>query len=418
MRGTGRFQVQPWPLFCLLIGMASAIDLQIVGRILGTEILAILFLAGVMAFSRLPVPDRTTRTLMGLAGLWLVAQYTSDFVNHSSGENTLRGLARAGMTIILIYVFHMLLANRRSRIRLLFIGLALGSLVIPLITTEEAILENLWKFGYGSPTSMLCSVFAAWLWRRNQHFLSLLPTLGVAAVNILMGFRSMAGIMLAIAFVQFMLILFGTRRILPVRQAAAVALLAAISIGGIIPLYGTAAESGWLGEEQQERYLAQVDESGILLSGRIEWRIAPLAFLEKPWLGHGSWSEDDRYAAMAWELFSGSTEPMPAEFSSLIPTHSHLLGALVEGGVMSGLFWLVVLGLLGQCFLSLIRHPFLIDPVILFILFLLGWSVLFSPYGLGNRVFACFAIVTVTCLIQETRQVERHLASVNRKAAS
>lgn len=410
MRG-GRFQVQPWPLFCLVIGMASAVDLQVVGRLLGTEILAILFLVGMLAFNRLPLPDRMTRQLMGLAGLWLVSQYISDIINQSAPENTLRGLARAGMTIILIYVFHVLLANRRSRLRMLFIGLALGSLMIPLITTEEAILDNLWKFGYGTPVSMLCTVFAAWLWRRDQRVLSLLPTFGIALANILLGFRSVGGIMLAISFIQLILILFGTRHILPPRQAWGLALLAAISIGSIIPLYSTAAERGWLGQEQQYRYLEQVDESGVLLSGRIEWRIAPQAFLEKPWLGHGSWSEDDRYATMAWELFSGSTEPMPPEFSSLIPTHSHLLGALVEGGIFSGLFWLVVLGLLVRCFVALIRYPFLIDPIALFIMFLLGWSILFSPYGLGNRVFACFAIASLVYLIQETRQIERQMAA-------
>lgn len=418
LRGARRLTVKPWPLFCLLIGMASAVDLQIVGRILGTEILAILLLLGLAVFSRLPVPDRHTRILMGLAGLWLAAQYASDLVNGSSGENTLRGLARAGMTIILIYIFHILLANRRHRVRMLFMGLALGSLLIPLFTTEEAILENLWKFGYGVPVSMFCAIFASVLWRRSQRAFSLVPVLGVAMLNIFLGFRSMAGIMLAIALVQFVLIIFGTRHVLPARQSLVLALLLATCIGGIIPLYGTAAERGWLGREQQERYLSQVDESGILLSGRIEWRIAPLAFMEKPWLGHGSWSEDDRYATMAWELFSGSTEPMPLEFSTLIPTHSHLLGALVEGGIFSGLFWLMVIALLGQCFVSLIRYPLLVEPSILFILFLLGWSVLFSPYGLGNRVFACFGIAAIICIQQEARQMkDRMEAAAGAKAS-
>lgn len=411
MRGTGRFIVQPWPLLCFLFGVATAVDLQIIGRILGTEILAILFFFGLAAFSRLPVPDYLTRILMGLAGLWLVAQYASDLVNNSSGENTLRGLARAGMTILLIYVFHILLTNRYHRIRILFLGLSFGALLVPLFTTEDVILDNIWKFGYGSPISMLCAVSATWLWQRNLRSLSLLPTLTIAVLNIFLGFRSMAGIMFAIVLIQLLLIIVGTRYVLSARQAVALTVLVGMGIGGIIPLYGMAAERGWLGQQQQERYLSQVDESGILLSGRIEWRIAPMAFMEKPWLGHGSWSEDDRYATMAWELFSGSTEPMPADFPTLIPTHSHLLGALVEGGIFSGLFWLMVIALLGQCCVSLIRYPLLIDPINLFILILLGWSILFSPYGLGNRVFACFAIATVVCLLQEARQAEARQAS-------
>lgn len=408
----GRWSIQPWPLACLLIGTAAAVDMQLVGRILGTEILAILLIAGMAFFGRLPAPNRLTGMLIALAGVWMVAQYVSDIVNNSTLDNTLRGLARAGMTIILVYAFHILIAYRQNRIHMLFLGLAVGFLLIPLITTEEAITDNIWKFGYGVPVTMLCTALASWFWHRRQRLLSLAPTLTIALVNVFLGFRSMAGITLAVLLVQVLLVISGTRHVLTTRHAVSLTLFVAIGIGGIIPLYSAAAEKGWLGRQQQERYLEQVNEYGILLSGRIEWRIAPLAFLEKPLLGHGSWGEDERYAAMAWELFSGSSDNMPAEFSNLIPTHSHLLGALVEGGVFSGLFWLLVLALLVRSLLVLIRYPLLVDPVILFILIFLGWAVLFSPYGLSNRVFACFAVSTIVCVLHQARQLDIRMAAI------
>lgn len=416
-REAGRWIIQPWPLACLLIGMAAAADMQLVGRILGTEILAILLIFGMAFFSRLPIPDRLTGMLMGLAGVWLVAQYASDLVNNSTLDNTLRGLARAGMTIVLVYAFYVLLAHRMQRTHMLFLGLAGGFLLIPLISTEEAITENVWKFGYGVPVTMLCAALASWFWRRRRRMLSLAPTFAIALVNVFLGFRSMAGITLAVVLVQLLLVILGTRHVLTTRHAVSLALAVSIGIGGIIPLYSAAAEKGWLGRQQQERYLDQVNDYGILLSGRIEWRIAPLAFLEKPLLGHGSWGEDERYAAMAWELFSGSSDNMPVEFSNVIPTHSHLLGALVEGGVFSGLFWLLVLALLVRSFLVLIRYPVLADPIIVFILISLSWAVLFSPYGLSNRVFACFAIAAMVCMLHQARQLETRMAA-SAKAAS
>lgn len=414
-RATQPWKLQLWPALCLLTGIASLTDFQIVGRIMGMEVLVILFVLGLAIFTRPPLPDRLTSQLIALALLWLVAQFTSDMVNRSSWDNSFRGLARAGVTMMMLYGLHVMLGNRLRRVHIMFIGLAIGGCLAPLVTQDQEDFGDIWKFGYGTPVTMLCMVVGAWLWRRRQRLLSLLPTFLIALVNIYLGFRSMGGIALAVTLIQMMLIIFGTRRVISGRQAVFLSLLAGSLVATIIPLYGLAAESGWLGEEQQERYLDQLnDEYGILLSGRTEWRIAPIAFLEKPLLGHGSWAEDTRYAQMSWEIYTGTTEPMPVEYSALIPSHSHLWGALVEGGIFSGLFWIMVLFLLGRSVITLLRYPVLIDPIISFVLIFLGWAVLFSPYGLSNRVFACFAIVTMTVLLQQARQLEQSSARLPR----
>lgn len=401
-----RWLIQPWPLLCLVIGLASAVEFQLIGRILGTEVLGIMLLLGLTIFNRLPVPDRLTTLLMGLAVVWLVAQFISDLVNHSSYENMLRGLARAFITIIQVYVFHILIAGQRRRLHFLFVGLAFGFLFNVLFNLDDFDDADIWKFGFGTPVTMLCVVVTSWLWYRRLRLLSVLPTLAIGVLNLYLGFRNMAGCALIVALVQTLLILFGTRRIM---LFAPVAILGLV---GIVPFYGLAAERGWLGQEQQERYLSQISDYGILLSGRLEWRVAPIAFLDKPLTGHGSWAEDDRYAQMYWEMFSGSTDLLPSSFSSLIPSHSHLMGALVEGGIFSGLFWIIVLLLLARSLVTLVRNPGLIDPIILFILVLLGWAVLFSPYGLNNRVFACYGIAVVTYLLEQARQASQRRNAV------
>lgn len=406
------WHIQPWPLFCLLAGITALTDFQIVGRIVAMEVLVVMFVLGLALFTRLPLPSRLMTMLMGFALLWLVAQFISDIVNQSIWENRLRGIARAGITIVMLYGLYVMLGNQLLRVRMMFLGLAIAGCLTPLLPNELEDLGDRWKFVYGTPITMLCMVLSAWFWHLRLRILSFLPTLTIALINIYLGFRSMAGIALAVILIHALLVIFGTRGSMNKSKALFIAFLATSLVSAIVPLYGLAAESGWLGEAQQERYLIQIDdEYGILLSGRTEWRIAPLAFLEKPFLGHGSWAEDERYAQMSWEIFTGSAEALPTGFSTLIPTHSHLLGALVEGGIFAGLFWIVVLLLLGHCIITLIRHPVLIDPIISFVLILLGWAVLFSPYGLGNRVFACFAIVTMTILLQHARQLDRLISS-------
>ncbi len=411
-RRAGRWNIQPWPVLCFVTGVATLTDFQIVGRIMGTEILVILLTLGLAMFTRLPKPDRLTSQLIALALLWLVAQFVSDMANGSSWDNTLRGMARAGITMIMLYGLHIMLGNRLQRVRIMFIGLSIGGCLAPLVVYEPEDLGDIWKFGYGTPVTMLCMALAAWLWHLRLRLLSLLPPFTIALVNISLGFRSMGGIALAVTFIQILLIIFGTRHTISKPQSLFLSGLAVAAVTTIIPLYGLAAESGWLGQEQQDRYLEQVDDDyGILLSGRSEWRIAPLAFLEKPLLGHGSWAEDERYAQMSWEFFMDTTTLMPTEFSTLIPTHSHLWGALVEGGVFSGLFWIMVLFLMGRCVLTLIHYPVLIDPIISFVLIFLGWAVLFSPYGLSNRVFACFGIASMSVIFHQARHLEQSLAS-------
>jgi hypothetical protein len=77
--------------------------------------------------------------------------------------------------------------------------------------------------------------------------------------------------------------------------------------------------------------------------------------------------------------------------SDVIPSHSHLLGAWVESGVVGAVFWCWVSWLTGSTLLrSSGREP--LFTFFVFIAMLLVWNVLFSPYGADQRFTATYFV--------------------------
>jgi hypothetical protein len=80
--------------------------------------------------------------------------------------------------------------------------------------------------------------------------------------------------------------------------------------------------------------------------------------------------------------------------SDLIPSHSHLLGAWVESGIVGAVFWCWVLWLTGGTLVRASgREP--LFPFFAFIALLLIWNVFFSPYGADERFTATYFIYAI-----------------------
>jgi O-antigen ligase len=169
---------------------------------------------------------------------------------------------------------------------------------------------------------------------------------------------------------------------------------------GITRLYSYAALGGLLGSEEEDKYRNQVGALGVLLSGRNEILVSSQAIFDRPLFGHGSWAANSDYAYMLLELSGIESVDSTALSSDLIPSHSHLFGAWVEGGILSALFWLYVLKLLFRTLTVILRRADLINPMVAFSLINLGWAVFFSPYGLTNRALSCIGIVTTVTVLR------------------
>ncbi|CAN0598211.1 unnamed protein product, partial [Laminaria digitata] len=118
------------------------------------------------------------------------------------------------------------------------------------------------------------------------------------------------------------------------------------------------------------------------------------AVADSPFIGHGSWAKNPKYAQRILELekFGYEVNYIAAE-NQLIPTHSHIMGAWVEAGFLGMVFWFWVLMLVFRVLsnLYMVREP--LAPMITFVGFLMLWDILFSPFGAARRVTVPFNIV-------------------------
>ena len=395
-------------LACVLVGLPIGLDFEIIGRITGTD-LAILALTPIMlVLGGLPPLTWPIRQLAILALVWFLAQGISDILNGSTLENMARGSARALITVVLIIGYFGLVRDSADRVIAAFLAIAAGLVIGHLVEPSEFALDDPWKFGFGGSVTMAITVVAGMLWRRRLFLFAIGLCLLASAINFHAGYRSMAGIAFMTGVVMSLSVYAGGR--LPRWSAAANVVAAAALVTGavaVMEIYGYAAQNGLLGRIEQEKYQSQSGPFGILLSGRAEILVSSQAVLDSPLWGHGSWAEDDYYADLFKEARGLSTYETLSNESDLIPTHSHLFGAWVEGGVLSALFWFYVIFLLARAVMATARDVSLAHPVLVFSLLQLSWAVLFSPYGLSSRALSCFEIVvaaTVLRLAARTRE--------------
>jgi len=190
----------------------------------------------------------------------------------------------------------------------------------------------------------------------------------------------------------------------PMARRANLSTLAAATFGVLVAVaglrlgYGWAVESGWAPEEMRVKFESQgVSDLGFILSGRSELLVSTRAIAERPWLGYGSWARDEGFAneLMLARLASGHSMVTAYVEDDYIPSHSHLFGAWVNGGIVGAAFWLGVLALLA---VRVWQHAPLASPEgigIAYLLFSLGWDIPFSPMALGSRTWSALAVAVL-----------------------
>ncbi|MDA1040534.1 MAG: hypothetical protein O3A37_09640 [Planctomycetota bacterium] len=178
-------------------------------------------------------------------------------------------------------------------------------------------------------------------------------------------------------------------------------------------LYSTLAAEGALGEKAREKYERQrAAKGGLLVGGRAEFFVGLSAALDRPLLGYGSWPADtgeavERAASrFGLEISDAARRRHPHE-QTLIPTHSAVVGAWVEHGIMGGIFWLSMLGLLLRNTPRAVRLLPDSTGLVIFNAPAAVWAIFFSPIPAR----AASAIVLVPLLVIQVRHRQAHVHS-------
>jgi hypothetical protein len=418
--GDFAFASTPWggrlaDLLAIAIPLSQFAEFNIVGRLFAPDIMLLALLPFVL-FSRGRVLTKGMPGMFLVMGfVWLLGQILTDLVRSIPFEDYSRGWAMIGFTLTNFMVLYVLLSESSRRIILYTFGFAGGGILTYVLNPSIYAVGEPWKFGYGFGVTVLVVLVAVLFVYQSRYSFACLVLFCAATLNLYEGVRSMAGIcFLAAAYLI-------VQRTAHDRQNSgtgmsfgnAVAVFAILVLASVamFQMYGYCASNGLLGNKAWEKY--EIESSGrygILVGGRPEFIAGLEAVMESPILGHGSWAKDWRYGGRAEAIRAnlGYGDVGPSD-TWVIPSHSHLIGAWVDAGILGAIFWLWVLFLPLRVLRTLYLRATPLAPLIAFFAIVLIWDIMFSPYGAERRFMTPFYLVVMLSFLAECRESKQAL---------
>ncbi|WP_377299746.1 hypothetical protein [Rhizobium sp. SGZ-381] len=376
--------------FLVLIASALIGDFNVVGRVTGSEVFLIPI--AVVAIFR-PGPNiAAARQFYIFIVLWAFGAFVSDIINGSTFEDYSRGWAKIIFFGLNFTALRWLIGTDRTRIIVFIYALAVATaarIALGRVSDELAddVFGNSWKFGYGQLFTMTTLLISAHLLRMTwSRPFGMAAPFAAAAVSLLMNARNLTGLTTLAGLISAMTA--GRKRPFPVSYIIGIAVAAGVAGLVVINIYEYSAGQGLLGREAQDKYLQQSQGNlNILLAGRTESLASTQAIIDAPILGHGSWARNINYVMLMLNRMAAEGLEVRNQITSdLIPSHSHLLGAWVEHGVLGAAFWFWAVYVTLKGLLGAAQRPTPYTGFVAFIGLSLLWDTFFSPFGLERRV--------------------------------
>lgn len=387
----------------VMLGLGSGVYINVGGQLYVTECVVIVgFFIGVYR-SRAPEVLRELHLPLNLLLLWLCATVVSDSVNGTPRADALRAMAAIGLLAATAFALACLLTSVADA-RLLLWSSAFGQVLGYLLTPTQEMTTNAWKYGLA-----LAAVFAlsALLITCSSRLASGL-LLGFAALNIALGFRSLA-LIATVAATVFLLQSLATRRQprLYRRGSRLIGVLGILGAAvGIDTAYSSLARSGALGVRAQQIFIQQGEGKFLLLSARPEMIFAFEAFIKHPIFGIGSSTPAlGPVLSASAEILADLRIPLSqvSYVPGVLPLHSALPAALAAAGIGAPWFWV---WFVKKCFEALLSAAcsILAAPVV-FLATLGLWNTFFSPFANTSRYVTALTISII--LLRRTHDDHR-----------
>ena len=402
----------PWggrlgDLLVFIIPASQLVEFDVVGRLFAPDVILLALLPVVLLSKAHFLKMRLPRTFLVLGLIWFAGQVTTDFVRSTPFEDYARGWAMIAFTLTNFSVLYVLLFQNAPRIVIYTLGSAIGNLLIYFLHPSGFAVGDPWKFGYGFEiTAFLVLLATSPRVRSNLATPAIL--IFAAALNVYNGARSLGGACFLVGTYLLMRQIGRARREQgsPMTFAGALFMCAllALSAVGVLQIYQYYAGNGLLGYAAQQKYEMQSSgRYGVLVGGRGDFLVALEAALDSPIVGHGSWAKDWRYASQEDAIVKGlGYRTLGGANSWLIPTHSHLIGAWVDAGILGIVFWIWVLSLPLRVLMQLYATAEPLAPLIAFLAVILIWDVLFSPYGAERRFLMPYYVIVMMYLLDQS----------------
>lgn len=305
------------------------------------------------------------------------------------------------MFTTLVCLFH-LLHNKPNLILFYFLGLAISSFFInPYEILKDSDIpitaENTQYFDVKIvPVAMPLLVFISLLtFRYKQYFLCLIFLL-FGIISVLNEARSI-GLIFIFASITIILKIF---KWIPSFKSFVMAILLGPLI--IFPLLSSLTQSGSLGEKSSS-YTTKVikhtkEFNPFLVIGRPDPIVGLIAFVDKPILGHGYNSSNELYKNIA-RLLGFLPSKFKFDTKTAIPSHSVIIGSIVEGGILCIFLWIYILFHSIKAFHLILKRKN--EPLAFFVIlifFSILWNLFFSPVGYIRLSFPYEFVIIIIIL--------------------
>lgn len=403
--------------FFLLIPALSFIEVRLVGRLFLTELIALVSLVFLFVTNRSGVLKTAwAKRLLLFGGLWFSSQVVTDMIRSTAFRDWSRGWSKILFFFVAFLALSLWLKNSRKRFVLCAIGISLANIASVFLNPSDFQKEDAWKFGGGFALTVLVASLSTTRQFTQRKYLAPLLMFAVTVMHFVLGSRSMGGIAFLTAIYLLLQYLATIKnqppRVPTILQQIAFAIALGIGTQVLLGLYGYAAEGGMLGRYAQAKYFMQTARGrNVITGGRDEFIVSTRAVAASPIIGYGSWAKSIRYAKMKFFMHlphNQNTELMwkmrNKKLEDVIPSHSYVMGAWVEAGILGALFWLVILLVVARVLSRLYAVPDPLSPLIVFLSINLLWSTLFSPFGANERITVAFELALMLLALRRMEQ--------------
>lgn len=409
-------------LVAFLLGLGTRLQVQLIGYLPLSEIFVLIATPVLLRRLTARATLAPTRWLIPLAFLWLFGTVISDIYNQTDWSLAARGIARAIVLICCIPFCSWYIATDTWR-KLLWFSIG----VIPSIILSAYVLkggvheyrqfargglaEITWETHWCAVPYVISLVLMLWYFR-SKPIIGYSSGVIAGVLNIAMGSRSIGAVTIlgsaitaARNFVAHRMRQSGglVRRMTIGRAIPAVILTLSVGIA-VLSAYGWAASNDLLGTRARLKYEAQSKSRfGLIIGGRADILAGMLAIKENPVFGYGSWPLDKQefYVRMCELMGEKADKGYYKSGYPGIPTHSHIVQAWVQSGLLGGIFWIYALYILLLSFYKPMLHESQLRLWATTIAMNTIWCVLFSP--ISDRFVTA---MTLAVLLREMATVK------------
>lgn len=392
-------------LLAFLIPASSAITISLGGQLPIGEIVILGILPAALILRHQRIFQRRYKWAYILMGLWLFSEVISDFYVGTSPVDRAKGMARIIFFGIDLAVASSLIGTNLRRIKLFALGLAAMN-VLDGIRSPEFGPSVQWKMYLFVTAAVLLLLYSSRQFTRGHNRSTWISIALLGSLSIYFAARSAAlfSLVAAAPLLAGSIPAFRNRSGDP-RQRAMKLILLAVMAGGAAWLTHEAIQFarqiGIYNAAESAKFQSQDSgKLGVLFGGRPEGPVAVQAIMDSPIIGHGSYASDPKYTVMMqdYQYKMGYTQndkivDTDSEGDPLIPAHSHLTMAWIDGGVLGSFLWFYLLWVCGRSIVRLtdIFHP--LAPLYCLFFVMMFWDILFSPFGETRRMQEAYFMV-------------------------